>query len=103
MDIPRKYTVLAADAEPLGRRGLVSVINELPGVEVCGEADSVGRARELCAKLRPDVLVMDPAQGDGFGLIRDLPIWSAQTRVVVLTRLSDADSVQRAIRSGVLG
>lgn len=103
MDTPRKHTVLAADAEPLGLRGLVAALREMPGLEVCGEADSVGRIKELCAKLRPNILVMDPAQGDGFGLLRELPCWSADTKVVALTRLADADSVQRAIRSGVLG
>lgn len=46
---------------------------------------------------------MDPAQGDGFALMRELPRWSAQTRVVVLTRLADAASVQRAFQAGARG
>ncbi len=103
MEIPRKCSVLAADAEPLARRGLVSLINEHAPWQVCAEAESMAQARELCALHRPDVLVLDPAQGDGFTLIRDLPRWSGQTRVVVLTRLADAVSVQRAFQAGACG
>ncbi len=59
--------------------------------------------RELCSKLKPDVLVMDAACGDGFTLINELPRWSAQTEIVVFTALADALSVQRAFRAGALG
>lgn len=92
--------MLVADAEPLARCGLVHLIETNAALEVCAEVDSLAAARELCARHLPAVLVMDPAHEDGFALIKDLPRWSAETRVVVLTALEDAASVQRAFQLG---
>lgn len=103
MELSKKSSVLVADAEPLARRGLVNLLNENVSLKVCAEAECIGAARELCANLRPAVLIMDPAQQDGFTFIKDLPRWSAGTRVVVLTGLEDATSVQRAFQLGVCG
>ncbi len=103
METLRKCNVLAVDAEPLARLGLVHLINAHPSLRVCAEAESIAQARELCALHQPAVLVLDPAQEDGFALIRDLPRWSPQTRVVVLTGLEDAGSVQRAFLAGACG
>ena len=103
MDLNQKSNVLVADAEPLARRGLVSLLNDCPRLNVCAEAERSSVARELCARLRPAVLVMDPAQEDGFALIKDLPRLSVNTRVVVLTALEDATSVQRAFQLGARG
>lgn len=100
MEVALKSSVLVVDAEPLARRGLVSLLNECPLLEVCAEAECIGAARELCVRHKPAVLIMDPAQGDGFGLIKDLPRWSAGTRIVVLTALEDAASVQRVFQLG---
>lgn len=101
MELSRKSRVLVADAEPLARRGLVHLLNESALLEVCAEASCLGVARELCALHRPEVLVIDPSQEDGFAFIKDLPRWSAGTRVVALTALEDAASVQRAFQLGV--
>ena len=101
MDLFKKSSVMVADAEPLARRGLVDLLQENSQLEVCAEVECLGEVRELCARLRPAVLVMDPAQEDGFTLIKDLPRWSTGTRVVVLTSLEDSESVQRAFQLGV--
>ncbi len=103
MKSPQRTSVLVADAEPLARCGLVQLINGHPGLKVCAEAASISEARELCAQHRPEILVLDPAQGDGFALIKDLPRWSRSTRVIVLTSLEDTASVQRALQAGALG
>lgn len=99
----RKSSVLLADAEPLARRGAVAALNEHRRLHVCAEADGPAQARDLCVRHRPRVLVLDPAQGDGWTLLKDLPRWSAGTRAVVLTALEDAGNVQRAFQAGALG
>lgn len=103
MEPNRKRSLLITDAEPLARRGLLHLLAEQSQWEVCAEAESIAEARELCGRYRPDVLVLDPAQSDGFALIKDLPRWSPRTRVVVLTGLEDPGSVQRAFQAGVWG
>ncbi len=95
--------MLVVDAEPLARHGLVDVLQRQPDLQIGAEAGSIAEARDLSARLQPQVLVLDPAQEDGFAFIKELPRWSAQTRVVALTRLEDAESVQRAFQCGVHG
>ena len=72
-------------------------------MSVCGEAEALPVARDLCVKLKPEIVLLDPAVGDGFGFIKELPRWSALSRVVVLTGLADALSVQRAFKAGAYG
>ncbi len=100
MELTQKSSVLVADAEPLARRGLVHLLTECGKLEVCAETDRIGAARDLCVLYRPAVLVMDPAHDDGFSLIKDLAQWSRGTRIVVLTALEDAASMQRAFQHG---
>lgn len=103
MSNPRKARVLIADAEAVARFGLVQLLASHSRLAVCGEAESLSTARELIARLKPDVLVFDPAMGEGCTFLRDLPRWCATTRAVALTNLCDALSVQRALKAGVCG
>ena len=102
MDKTPKRSALVVAAEPCARRGQVLLLEEHPLLQVCAAIESAAEARDLRAKLRPAVMVLDPAQGDGFALIRELPRWSAETRMVVQTGLEDSGSVQRAFRCGAL-
>jgi DNA-binding NarL/FixJ family response regulator len=99
----RKADVLIADPEPIARTGLVHLVNSHLLLHVCGEAENSGSARELCARLHPSVLVLDPAMGDGLALLKDLSRWSPGTRVVIFTALHDPLSVQRAFKAGACG
>ncbi|MEO7318275.1 MAG: response regulator transcription factor [Chthoniobacteraceae bacterium] len=98
-----KANVIVADAEAVARFGLVKLIDSHKQLRVCAEAESLSAARELCAKHQPEVVVLDPAMGDGFAFIKDVPRWSPRTRVVAMTGLEDALSVQRAFKAGACG
>ena len=60
-------------------------------------------ARELASRLKPEVVVLDPALGDGLHFIKDLARLKARPQVVAFTALEDALSVQRAFQAGVCG
>lgn len=102
MAAPQKANVVVADAEPVARLGLIHLINSHARLQVCAEAETVAEAREVCAKWQPDLLVLDPglSAGEGFALIKDLPRWDADARVVAFTSLDDAISIQRAFKAG---
>lgn len=100
---PVKSRVLIVDSEPITRFGLMQLIKDLDHLCVCGDADCLTNAREWCEKEKPEVVIVDPAMGDGFGFIKDMRKWCPQTRLVVFTTLEDALSVQRAFKAGVSG
>lgn len=99
----RKARVLVADAEAVARFGLVQLINSHVSLMVCAEAETLGAARDLVVKHQPEIVVFDPAMGDGVGFIKDLPQWCSHTRLVAFTALGDAHSIQRAFKAGVCG
>lgn len=51
--------VLVVDDEPPARERLRRLIDELPGIEVAGEAGDGREALELCTRLDPDVVLLD--------------------------------------------
>ena len=97
----RKANVLVVDA--VARFGLVQLIGSHALLRVAGETDSLAAAREMASRLKPEIVVLDPALGDGVHFIEDLVRSKARPHVVAFTALEDALSVQRAFQAGVCG
>ncbi|HET6410150.1 MAG TPA: response regulator transcription factor [Chthoniobacteraceae bacterium] len=100
-----KLSLVVAEPQPVSRHGLISLLNSHAGLRVIADTGSTRLARDLCAKLRPDLLVIDPALDDGEGqsLVEELSRWTRNTRVVAFTSREDAMSVQQAFQAGVYG
>ena len=103
MPISRKANVLVVDDEAVARFGLVQLIGSHALLRVAGEADSLAVAREMASRLKPEVVVLDPALGDGLHFIAELRRSKAHPQVVAYTALEDALSVQHAFQAGVCG
>ena len=99
----RKANVLVVDAEAVARFGLVQLINSQERLRVAGEAETLPAAREMASRLKPDVVVLDPALGDGVHFIKELVRSKTHPNVVAFTAMEDALSVQRAFQAGVCG
>ncbi len=52
-------TVLVVDDEPLARRRLTTILRQLPGVRLAGEAEDGDEALQLIRTLKPDVVLLD--------------------------------------------
>ncbi|MEJ2708436.1 MAG: response regulator transcription factor [Anaerolineales bacterium] len=70
-----------------------------------GAAETLAAGRELAKHTRPDVLLLDVNLPDGSGLdiIEEVKGASPDTQVVVLTRLTDENTLLRAVDSGASG
>ena len=81
--------VLLVDDHPLVRVALASVIAAIPGLTVCGEADSASSAIEMYRSLRPDLVLMDLRLRDGSGAqaIAAIREESPDARIVVISSL----------------
>ncbi|MCU1246118.1 MAG: two component transcriptional regulator, LytTR family [Acidobacteria bacterium] len=58
-------TTVIVDDEPLGRKLVRQLIRDYPDFRLVGEAATVARAAALIVSLRPDVVFLDVALGDG--------------------------------------
>jgi len=67
--------VAIVDDEPLARRGVRRLVDAQAGFRVVGEAETGVEARELIARARPDVVLLDVQMPNGSGLdaIRRVP------------------------------
>ncbi len=52
-------SVLVVDDEPLARRRLTTILRELPGVKLAGEAEDGDEAVTLISALKPNVVLLD--------------------------------------------
>jgi DNA-binding NarL/FixJ family response regulator len=97
--------VVVADDHPVFRAGMVTVLDELPDVEVVAQAADGEQAIAAVAEHQPDVVLMDlrmPGVG-GLEATARIRVEHPEVAVVVLTMDSDDDSVFAALRAGARG
>jgi DNA-binding NarL/FixJ family response regulator len=100
-----KLRVLIAEDQALVRRGTSVLLSMEPDMEVVGQACDGVEAVAMAGQLRPDIVLMDLHMPRLSGvaatreITRDLP----GTQVLVLTTLSDDETVFEAVRAGAHG
>jgi DNA-binding NarL/FixJ family response regulator len=94
-----------ADDHELARTGLIRMLEGEEDLAVVGEADSGTKAVALCAKLQPDLALMDVRMPEMDGLTATGAIHrhSPRTAVLIVTLYEQPDYIVRAIRSGASG
>ena len=83
--------VLVADDHPMVREGLRALIEQLPDLELVGEASTGLEAVKEAVAERPDVVIMDLAMPelDGFEATRQIARVAPDMAVLVLTMTED--------------
>jgi NarL family two-component system response regulator LiaR len=97
--------ILIADDHPVVRRGLTSLINIKPGMELVGEAADGVEAVEQAQALQPDVILLDlmMPRKDGLEAIREIKQANPDARILVVTSFAEDEKVFPAIKAGALG
>ena len=97
--------VLIADDHPAYRKGLATMLDDEPDIELVGEAENGREAIALSEQCAPDVVVMDLRMPDldGIEATRLLRLQPAPPAVIVLTMFEDDQSVFAAMRVGAQG
>ena len=101
----KSIQVLIADDHAVVRKGLITLINTEPDMEVAGEAEDGVEVVLLARSLRPDVILVDlmmPRQS-GLEAIQQIKQENPAARIMVLTSFADDDKVFPAIKAGALG
>lgn len=101
----KSIRVLLADDHKLMRAGIRSLVNELAGVEVVGEAGDGKQALDLVAELRPDIVLMDilMPEMNGLDATAAIAVKFPKVRVIILSMNANEEHVLQALRVGAFG
>lgn len=96
--------ILLADDHTLVRAGLRSLLEQMPAVEVIGEAADGMEACRLARSLSPDLILMDISMATLNGLeATEQVLKSSPARVIILSMYSNPEYVHRALKAGASG
>ncbi len=104
-DSTKPLRVVLADDHPIVRAGIRHALEELPGVQVVGEAADGREAVELVKSTRPSLVLMDISMPGLNGLeatgriVKSFP----DVRVIMLSRHEEEEYFWRALRLGASG
>jgi NarL family two-component system response regulator LiaR len=107
MTIPlsRPIRVMVVDDHTMVRRGLATFLMVFDDLQLTGEADNGEAAVQLCAKLLPDVILMDMAMPgmDGATATRLIRQNFPHTQIIALTSFRESELIRNALEAGAIG
>ncbi len=97
--------ILVADDHTLFRKGLRSLLEQLMGLEVVGEAATGPQAVALAQELIPDVVLMDIKMPglSGIEATKQVLQKNPHIAIILVSMFEDAESVFLGMRSGARG
>lgn len=97
--------VMLVDDHAMVRRGLATFLKVFDDFALVGEAENGVVAVESCAKLLPDVILMDMLmpEMDGPSATRIIRQRFPQTQVIALTSFKEGDLIKNALEAGAIG
>lgn len=100
-----KKRIIIAEDHAIIRDGLKAIFVDYPEFEVVGEAADGLEAIRLCAKLTPDLLLLDFSMPkmNGVEAIADIKKQSPRTKILMLTVHSSVEHVATALQAGANG
>ena len=93
------YCVFLADDHVIFRQGMKRLIDEMPDIEVLGEAGNGLELMELMDEQRPDMVILDISMPklDGIETTRKLMKRYPKTKLLILTMHKSVEYMYRAL------
>jgi NarL family two-component system response regulator LiaR len=105
MNSSEPIRVMLVDDHAMVRRGLAAFLRVFDDLELVGEAANGDEAVQLCARLLPDVVLMDLAMPDMDGVAATHIIRQRfpSVQVLALTSFTEERLIQNALQAGAIG
>ena len=105
MNSSEPIRVMLVDDHTMVRRGLAAFLQVFADLELAGEAANGDEAVQLCARLLPDVVLMDLAMPDMDGVTATRIIRQRfhSVQVLALTSFTEEKLIQNALQAGAIG
>jgi len=99
-DTPKK--VLIADDSHIVRERLVSLLSDLPGVDIVGEAQTAFEAIQSIRRLKPAVVILDISMpgGSGIQVLETIRKEKPVPLIIMLTNFTHEPYRQRCFKLG---
>jgi two-component system nitrate/nitrite response regulator NarL len=97
--------IVILDSHTLFRAGVRRIIESHPGMEVVGEAGSLGESLEIITNSKPDIILVElnlTGQPE-LDILSSLVAASEGIRLILVTGTSDPKVQQKAVEDGVVG
>lgn len=100
-----KISVLIVDDHALVRMGIRRLLEDLPDMDVIGEADSGELALSMVKSMKPDVVLLDMKMPgiDGWEVTRRLKKTAPQVKIIAVTALNAEPLPGRVLQLGAMG
>ncbi len=97
-----KIQVFIADDSLIVRERLVTMLDELAGIEIVGQAENVAEAISAIRKLQPDVVILDIRMpgGSGIDVLQNIKRDEAAPMVIILTNYPYPGYRQKCMNAG---
>lgn len=97
--------VFIVDDHPLVRRGLVSLVSDEPGLDVCGEIGTFQGALPKILQAQPDLVIIDLSLKDGHGLdlIKQIRDTNGSMHTLALSIHEASIFAERSLQAGASG
>ena len=97
--------VLIIDDHLVVRTALRALLEKQPGMVVVGEASNKNEAVALASREQPEIVVLDLClkEENGLDLIPELLDAAEESKIIILTGVTDPEEHQKAIRQGAMG
>jgi len=102
---PALIKVFLLDDHEVVRRGVASLLDTEPDIQIIGEASTARQALARIPALRPDVAVLDVRlpDGNGVAVCREIRSQMPEVACLMLTSFADDDALFDAVMAGAAG
>jgi DNA-binding NarL/FixJ family response regulator len=94
--------ILIADDSAIVRERLISLLTDVQGIEVVGQAEDALEARNLAERMKPDVAILDlrMPNGSGADVLFDMKKLDPTPKVIMLTNYPHPENRKKCMDRG---